>query len=40
MLERLGRVGEAREAYLHAAGLTENEVQRALLQERAARLAS
>ena len=40
VLERLGRVGEAREAYLHAAGLTENEVQRALLQERAARLAS
>lgn len=40
VLERLGRVGEAREAYLRAAGLTENEVQRALLQERAARLAN
>lgn len=40
VLERLGRVGEAREAYLHAAGLTENEVQRGMLQERAARLAN
>jgi len=40
VLERLGRVAEAREAYLRAVELTENEVQRALLQERAARLAN
>ena len=40
VLERLGRVGEAREAYLRAAELTDNAVQRALLTERARRLAS
>ncbi|MDG0831656.1 sigma-70 family RNA polymerase sigma factor [Pelomonas saccharophila] len=40
VLERLGRVGEAREAYLQAAELTQNEVQRALLLERAGRLAN
>ncbi|KQW45853.1 RNA polymerase subunit sigma-24 [Pelomonas sp. Root662] len=40
VLERLGRVGEARDAYLHAAELTGNEVQRALLMARAKRLAS
>jgi len=40
VLERLGRIGEAREAYLRAADLTENEAQRALLLERAKRLAS
>lgn len=40
VLERLGRAAEAREAYLRAAGLTDNEVQRTLLHERAARLAS
>lgn len=40
VLERLGRIGEAREAYLRAAELTDNEVQRALLHERARRLAS
>nr|WP_255719494.1 sigma-70 family RNA polymerase sigma factor [Pelomonas sp. P8] len=40
VLERLGRVGEAREAYLRAAELTENDVQRMLLLERARRLAS
>lgn len=40
VLERLGRVGEAHAAYLRAAGLTDNEVQRELLQRRAARLAN
>ncbi len=40
VLERLGRVGEAREAYLRAAELQDNEVQRALLLERATRLAN
>jgi len=40
VLERLGRPAEAREAYLRAAGLTDNEAQRQLLQERAARLAN
>ena len=40
VLERLGRASEAREAYLRAAELTDNEVQRALLHERAARLAN
>jgi RNA polymerase sigma factor (sigma-70 family) len=40
VLERLGRSTEARQAYLRAAELTENEAQRGLLQERAARLAS
>ncbi len=40
VLERLGRPGEAREAYLRAAALTDNEVQRQLLHERAARLAN
>jgi RNA polymerase sigma factor (sigma-70 family) len=39
VLERLGKRAEARRAYLRAAELTENEVQRGLLQERAARLA-
>lgn len=40
VLERLGRVGEARDAYLRAADLTDNDVQRSLLHERAARLAN
>lgn len=40
VLERLGRSVEARQAYLRAAELTDNEAQRGLLQERAARLAS
>jgi RNA polymerase sigma factor (sigma-70 family) len=40
VLERLGRVGEARDAYLRAADLQDNDVQRALLLERAKRLAS
>lgn len=40
VLERLGRIGEAREAYLRAAELTDNAVQRELLHERARRLAS
>jgi RNA polymerase sigma factor (sigma-70 family) len=40
VLERLGRIGEARDAYLRAAELQDNEVQRALLLERAKRLAS
>ena len=40
VLERLGRAGEAREAYQRAAELTDNEVQRALLTARAARLAN
>ena len=40
VLERLGRAGEAHAAYLRAAGLTDNEVQRELLQRRAARLAN
>jgi RNA polymerase sigma factor (sigma-70 family) len=40
VLERLGRVAEAREAYLRAAELQHNEVQRALLLERATRLAN
>ncbi|HEY9109962.1 MAG TPA: sigma-70 family RNA polymerase sigma factor [Roseateles sp.] len=40
VLERLGRVGEARDAYLRAAELQDNDVQRALLLERAKRLAS
>jgi predicted RNA polymerase sigma factor len=39
VLERLGRRTEAQQAYLRAAELTENEVQRGLMQERAARLA-
>lgn len=39
VLERLGRTDEARAAYLRAAALTDNEVQRALLQERARQLA-
>ncbi|MBO9642258.1 MAG: sigma-70 family RNA polymerase sigma factor [Pseudacidovorax sp.] len=38
VLERLGRVAEAREAYRLAAELTDNEVQRALLTERMNRL--
>jgi predicted RNA polymerase sigma factor len=38
VLERLGRLTEARQAYLHAAELTENEAQRGLLQQRASRL--
>lgn len=40
VLERLGRAVEARAAYLRAAELTGNEVQRELLLERAARLAN
>lgn len=40
VLERLGRSAEARAAYLRAAELTGNEVQRDLLLERAARLAN
>lgn len=40
VLERLGRSAEARAAYLRAAELTQNDVQRELLLERAARLAS
>ena len=40
VLERLGRIGEARDAYQRAADLTDNEVQRELLHERARRLAS
>lgn len=40
VLERLGRIGEARNAYQRAAELTDNEVQRELLHERARRLAS
>jgi RNA polymerase sigma factor (sigma-70 family) len=40
VLERLGRIGEARDAYLRAAELTDNAVQRELLHERARRLAS
>lgn len=40
MLERLGRIGEAREAYLRAAALTANTAQRGLLLERAGRLSS
>ncbi|MFN3304849.1 MAG: RNA polymerase sigma factor [Roseateles sp.] len=40
VLERLGRPVEAREAYLRAAALTDNEAQRALLLARAARLGS
>ncbi len=40
VLERLGRVGEARDAYLRAADLTDNDVQRTLLMARAKRLAS
>ena len=40
VLERLGRTGEAREAYLRAAELTDNAAQQALMQARAARLAS
>jgi predicted RNA polymerase sigma factor len=39
VLERLGRSKDARQAYLRAARLTDNEAQRGLLQERAARLA-
>ncbi|MBL8351541.1 MAG: sigma-70 family RNA polymerase sigma factor [Burkholderiaceae bacterium] len=39
MLERLGRPGEAREAYLRAAALTANAAQRGLLLERAGRLS-
>ncbi|KTT27555.1 RNA polymerase sigma factor [Pseudacidovorax intermedius] len=38
MLERLGRVAEARAAYAQAAGLTDNAAQRALLLARAKRL--
>jgi RNA polymerase sigma factor (sigma-70 family) len=38
VLERLGRRTEARQAYLRAAELTENEAQRGLLQQRASRL--
>ena len=40
VVERLGRLTEVRQAYSRAAELTENEAQRGLLQERAARLAS
>lgn len=40
VLERLGRLGEARAAYLHAAELTGNEMQRELLLARAKRLAN
>jgi len=39
VLERLGRTAAAREAFLRAAELQDNEVQRALLLERARRLA-
>ncbi|WP_295526883.1 RNA polymerase sigma factor [uncultured Pseudacidovorax sp.] len=39
VLERLGRVDEAREAYRLAAQCTDNEVQRALLSERMNRLS-
>lgn len=38
VLERLGRMDEAREAYLRAAELQDNEVQRVMLLERATRL--
>jgi RNA polymerase sigma factor (sigma-70 family) len=40
VLERLGRLTEARQAYLRAAELTANGAQRGLLLDRAARLAS
>lgn len=40
LLERLGRRAEARAAFLRAAGLAENERQRARLEARAARLSS
>ncbi|MFG6485678.1 RNA polymerase sigma factor [Roseateles sp. BYS78W] len=40
VLERLGRVSDARDAYLRAAELTDNDVQRDLLLARAKRLAS
>lgn len=40
VLERLALPTQARAAYLRAAELTDNEVQRALLLERAARLAN
>ncbi len=40
VLERLGRVTEARDAYLRAAELTDNDAQRTLLMARATRLAS
>ncbi|KQV52759.1 RNA polymerase subunit sigma-24 [Pelomonas sp. Root1217] len=40
VLERLGRAVEAREAYLRAAELTDNEMQRELLTTRARRLAN
>lgn len=40
VLERLGRAGEAREAYLRAAELTDNDMQRELLTARARRLAN
>ena len=39
VLERLGRLTQARQAYLRAAELTDNEAQRGLLLARAARLA-
>ena len=38
VLERMGRIAQARQAYLRAAELTDNEAQRGLLLERAARL--
>ncbi|MFE3115226.1 RNA polymerase sigma factor [Streptomyces niveus] len=38
LLERLGRTREARAEFVRAAGLTRNERERALLEERAARL--
>ncbi|MFG6467063.1 RNA polymerase sigma factor [Roseateles sp. BYS87W] len=40
VLERLGRPSEARAAYLRAAELTDNEVQRQMLVERAGRLGN
>jgi RNA polymerase sigma factor (sigma-70 family) len=39
LLEKLGRPAEAREAFLHAATLTQNERERELLQDRARRCA-
>jgi predicted RNA polymerase sigma factor len=39
LLEKLGRLGEARAEYERAAALTQNERERALLLERAARCA-
>jgi predicted RNA polymerase sigma factor len=39
VLERLGRLPEAREAYLRAADLSDNAVQQQLLRSRAQRLS-